>query len=161
MEPQCAGSVRTVTAPAGTMSGATAETLVTWNLGGGHHVIRSVPVVATYLAHGDIVSCSERDGTLVVDDVVVRGGGTTLRLLVDSEHAGHRPGLREQLAGQLIVSGCVVEWIGNHVLAVGVGPDVDAGDIGTLCDAWEDAGVVKVLPCGRGLSGGSAQQSEN
>lgn len=109
-------------------------------------MIRSVPVVATHLAHGDIVSCRDDHGSLVVDGVLIRGGGSTLRLLVDEDHSGARPGLRERLAGQLIVSGCVVERIGNHVLAVGVGPDVDAGDIGTLCDAWVDAGVVRVLP---------------
>lgn len=140
------GSVRTVTARVRGASPVDTESLVTWNLGGGHFVIRSVPVVATHLTHGDIVSCSEHDGMLVVDDLVLHGGGTTVRLLVDTDHAGERPGLRERLAGQLIVSGCVVERIGHHLLAVGVGPDVDAGDIGTLCDAWEDAGVVRVLP---------------
>jgi hypothetical protein len=55
-------------------------------------------------------------------------------------------GLRERIAAQLVASGCAVERIGHHILAVGVGPDVDAGDIGTLCDAWIDAGVVQVVP---------------
>lgn len=122
------------------------ESLVTWDIGGGHYIIRSVPVVATHLTHGDIVACSERNGMLIVDELVLHGGGTTVRLLVDGDRPGGAPGLRERLAGQLVVSGCVVERIGHHILAVGVGPDVDAGDIGTLCDAWEDAGVVKVLP---------------
>lgn len=134
-------AVRTVTAHLD----AASESLVTWDIGGGNYVIRSVPVVATHLTHGDIVSCSEREGMLVVDDLVLHSGSTTIRLVV-GDHPVEKPGLRERLAGQLIVSGCVVERIGNHILAVGVGPDVDAGDIGTLCDAWEDAGVVKVLP---------------
>jgi hypothetical protein len=150
LPPHNTNSVRTVTAcldaAPGRPAGVTSESLVTWDIGGGNYVIRSVPVVATHLTHGDIVSCSESRGGLIVDELVLHGGSTTIRLLVDDEHPGEEPGLRERLAGQLIVSGCVVERIGNHVLAVGVGPDVDPGDIGTLCDAWEDAGVVKVLP---------------
>jgi hypothetical protein len=139
-------TVRLVTAQAEGAAPAGPENLVAWDLGGGNFVIRSVPVIATHLAHGDIVSCVEHDGTPVVGDVVVSGGGVTLRLLVDDDRAADRPGLRELIAKQLVSSGCAVERMGNHVLAVGVGPDVDRGDIGTLCDAWEDAGVVRVLP---------------
>lgn len=139
-------SVRTVTARVADNSPASTESLVAWDIGGGHFVIRSVPIVATYLVHGDIVSCSERNGLLVVDDVVLSGGGTTIRLLVDDSGATEPSGLRERIAAQLVASGCAVERIGHHILAVGVGPDVDAGDIGTLCDAWIDAGVVKVVP---------------
>lgn len=152
LSPHNTNSVRTVTAclddAPGRPAGVACESLVTWDIGGGNYVIRSVPVVATHLTHGDIVSCSESRAGLVVDELVLHGGSTTIRLLVDDEHTGEKPGLRERLAGQLLVSGCVVERIGNHILAVGVGPDVDSGDIGTLCDAWEDAGAVRVLPTG-------------
>ncbi|HIW90207.1 MAG TPA: DUF4265 domain-containing protein [Candidatus Corynebacterium avicola] len=147
--PRTASTVRTVTArvdPApGRPAGVPSESLVTWDIGGGHYVIRSVPVVATHLTHGDIVACSESDGRLFVDELVLHGGGHTIRMLVDENHPGARPGLRDRLAVQLIRSGCVVEKLGHHILAIGVGPDVDSGDIGTLCDSWEDTGVVKVL----------------
>lgn len=140
--------VRLITATVSGTPGVSSESLVSWDLGGGNFVIRSVPVVAVHLAHGDIVSCTDTGRGPVVDGVVLRGGGSTLRLLVtDDDRDGHAgpADLRERLADQLIVSGCLVERMGDHILAVGVGPDVDRGDIGTLCDSWEDAGVVRVL----------------
>lgn len=138
-------SARLVTAHAEGASAVGSENLVAGDLGGGNFVIRSVPVIATHLAYGDIVFCTEQEGTLVVRDVVVPGGGVTFRLLVTDDRQADRPELRECIAQQLVESGCAVERMGHHVLAVGVGPDVDSGDIGTLCDAWEDAGVVRVL----------------
>lgn len=147
--PYAASSACTVIArvePApGRPAGVSSESLVTWDIGGGQYVIRSIPVVATHLTHGDIVACSGCDGRLFADDLVLHGVGRTIRMLVDENHPGAGPGLRDRLAVQLTRSGCVVEKLGNHILAIGVGPDVDSGDIGTFCESWEDTGAVRVL----------------
>ena len=94
-------------------SGTTTEKLLVHSIGGWHFVLRSVPCFATGLSLGDIVHCQERDGTLHLDGVSVRGGASTLRLLIDDAHepladnllcdhpaaAAGWPGMRERIAG--------------------------------------------------------------
>lgn len=64
------------------LPGVESEELAADPLGGGHYVLRSIPVVAEGLALGDIISCVMIDERPHVDSVVVPGGNTTLRLLV-------------------------------------------------------------------------------
>ncbi|MGO3363460.1 MAG: DUF4265 domain-containing protein [Corynebacterium sp.] len=152
------GMVRTVTAHVDDASGASSENLLSYSLGGWYFVLRSIPCFATDLALGDVIHCTERDGHLHVEEVVVRGGGSTLRLLVDNEHPAQllsehpaasitgQPGMRERVAGQLITAGCSVERLGHHLLAVSVGPDVDLPMIEDFLDDLAGDGVLQVHP---------------
>ncbi|MGP5622799.1 DUF4265 domain-containing protein [Candidatus Corynebacterium faecigallinarum] len=141
-------------------SGTTTEKLLVHGIGGWHFVLRSVPCFATGLSLGDIVHCQDRDGTLHLDGVSVRGGASTLRLLIDDAHepladnllwdhpaaAAGWPGMRERIAGQLTTVGCTVERLGRHLLAVSIGPDVDMTSIEQFLNELAADGVLQIQP---------------
>jgi hypothetical protein len=148
------GMVRTVTAH---RDEATSEQLLVYSLGGWHFVLRSIPCVVTDLSLGDIVHCEEHNGQLQVEDVVVRGGASTLHLLIDDQHPADLPldhpaaslglpSVRERIAGELITVGCTVERWGHHLLAVSVGAGVDLGSIEDYLDELAGEGVLQVIP---------------
>lgn len=136
------------------------EKLLVHSLGGWHFVVRSVPCFATDVSLGDIVHCQDREGVLHLDEVSVRGGASTLRLLVDHAHeplsedllcehpaaASGWPGMRERIAGQLTTVGCTVERLGRHLLAVSIGPDVDMASIEQFLNELAADGVLQIQP---------------
>lgn len=121
------------------LPGVDSEELAADPLGGGHHILRSIPVVAEGLALGDIVSCVMVDGRPHIDRVVVAGGNTTLRVLVD---APFLPRLRESLREL----GCRVTYPFPGLLVLSVPPDSPGEGIRAHLTELAEQGVVQVAP---------------
>ena len=117
--------------------GVDSEELAADPLGGGHFVLRSIPVVAEGLALGDIVSCVTLDGRPHVDCVVVAGGNTTVRVLVDVPFAAALHQRLEDL-------GCRVEQPLPGLLVLSVGPDAPGEGIRAHLADLADQGVVQI-----------------
>ncbi|AJK69826.1 DUF4265 domain-containing protein [Corynebacterium marinum] len=119
------------------LPGVDSEELAADPLGGGHFVLCSIPVVAEGLALGDIVSCVTLDGRPNVDRVVVAGGNTTVRVLVDAPFAA---ALRQRLEDL----GCRVEQPLPGLLVLSVGPDAPGEGIRAHLADLADQGVVQI-----------------
>lgn len=120
-----------------TLPGVESEELAADPLGGGHYVLRSIPVVAEGLALGDIVSCVTVSGRLHVDRVVVPGGNSTLRLLVDDPFL---PALRRRL----VAMGCRLENPLPDMLVLNVPPDAPGEGIRAYLSDLAEQGVVQI-----------------
>jgi hypothetical protein len=124
------------------LPGVDSEELAADPLGGGHYVLRSIPVVADGLALGDIVSCVTVGGRPHIDRVVVAGGNSTLRLLVD---APFLPALRQRL----VAMGCRLEHPLPDMLVLNLAPDAPGEGIRTYLADLAEQGVVQIAPEGR------------
>lgn len=118
-------------------AGVDSEELAADPLGGGHYVLRSIPVVAEGLALGDIVSCVEVGARLHVDRVIVAGGNTTVRLLADVPSATR---IRDHLEGL----GCRVEHPVPGLLVASIAPDAPGEGIRAYLGGLADQGVVQL-----------------
>jgi hypothetical protein len=132
----------TVTVRVDGVPGVESETLAASCLGGARFVVRSVPCAATDVALGDIVECVQVDGRAHVDRVLVRGGGSTLRVAVEDAD----PLVYRRVVDGLVAAGCVVEAVGVRMLAVAVPPDAPVEGIRLLVDEWRESGSVLVAP---------------
>ena len=121
------------------LPGVESEELAADPLGGGHYVLRSIPVVAGGLALGDIVSCVTVGGRPHIDRVVVPGGNTTLRLLVDTPFL---PALR----GRLAAMGCRPEQPLPDMLVLNVAPDAPGEGIRAYLADLAEQGIVQIAP---------------
>ncbi|WIM67428.1 DUF4265 domain-containing protein [Corynebacterium breve] len=119
------------------LPGVENEELAAHDLGGGHFVVASVPFVDTTLAVGDIVECVRVGGKYHVNQVIVRGGASTVRIL---------PQEPEDLASTLLAFGCRVEVGPGGMLAASIGPECPREGIQEWLDSLEDDGVIQVAP---------------
>ncbi|QGU05639.1 DUF4265 domain-containing protein [Corynebacterium comes] len=120
-------------------AGIDSEELAADPLGGCHYILRSIPVVAEGVALGDIVACVIVDGRPHIDHVVVPGGNTTLRVLVDAPFIAQLRLLLENL-------GCRVEHPLPGLLVLSVAPDAPGEGIRAHLADLADQGVVQVAP---------------
>lgn len=120
------------------------EELEAHDLGGGHFVVASVPFVDTTLAVGDIVECVRVGGQYHVNQVVVRGGASTVRIL---------PNGPDDIAGTLLAFGCRVEVGPGGMLAASIGADCPYEGIAEWLESLVDEGVIQVAP---GYTAGTA-----
>lgn len=132
----------TVTVPVDGIPGVGSETLAASCLGGARFVVRSVPCAATDVALGDIVECVTVDGRPHLDRVLVRGGGSTLRIAVEDDD----PLVYRRIVEGLTAAGCAVEAVGARMLAVGVPADAPREGLDLLVDQWREGGSVLVAP---------------
>lgn len=121
------------------LPGVESEELAADPLGGGHYVLRSIPVVAEGLALGDIISCVMIDERPHVDSVVVPGGNTTLRLLVGTPFL---PALRQRLAAM----GCHLEHPLPDMLVLNLAPDAPGEGIRAYLTDLAEQGIVQIVP---------------
>lgn len=117
--------------------GVDSEEIAADALGGGHFIIRSVPVVAEGIALGDIVACAIVNGRPHIDRVVVPGGNTTLRVLVDAPFAA-------SVRAHLVALGCPVAESLPGLFAVSVAPDAPGEGIRAWLGGLADQGVAQV-----------------
>lgn len=121
------------------LEGVDSEELSADPLGGGNFIVRSIPVVAEGLALGDIVSCVTVNGRPHVDHVVVAGGNTTLRLLVDAPFIA-------QLRQRLEALGCRLEHPVPGMMVLNLAPDAPGEGIRSYLADLADQGVVQIAP---------------
>lgn len=120
-----------------TAAGVDSEELAARFLGGGHYVIESVPVVAGDVALGDIVSCVTVNGRRHIDRVVIAGGNTTLRILVEGPHAG-------SISAQLVALECPVVEAFPGMFAVSISLDAPGEGIREWLSGLAEQGLVQV-----------------
>lgn len=121
------------------LAGVDSEELAADPLGGGNFIVRSIPVVAEGLALGDIVSCVIVDGRPHVDRVIVAGGNSTLRLLVDAPFIA-------QLHQRLAALGCRPEHPLPGMLVINLAPDAPGEGIREYLADLVDQGLVQIAP---------------
>lgn len=121
-----------------TTAGVVSEELAARCLGGGHYVVESVPVVAGDVALGDIVSCVTVNGRRHIDRVVLPGGNTTLRILVEGPHVA-------SITAQLLALDCPVVEALPGMFAVSIAPDAPGEGIREWLFRLAEQGLVQVV----------------
>lgn len=121
------------------IAGVDSEEIAAELLNDGHYIVRSVPVMAEGIALGDIVACVVVDGRLHIDRVIIAGGNTTLRVLVESP-------LIDQLLSQLESLGCRVEQPLPGLLAINLPPDSPGEGVRAYLEGLASDGHVQIAP---------------
>ncbi len=117
--------------------GVDSEEIAADPLGGGHFIIRSVPVVAEGIALGDIVACVTVDGRPHIDRVTVPGGNTTLRVLVDAPFAA-------SVRTHLVALECPVVESLPGLFAISVAPDAPGEGLREWLAGLAEQGVAQL-----------------
>lgn len=119
------------------LPGVENEELAAHDLGGGHFVVASVPFLDTSINVGDIVECVHVGGRLHINQVVVKGGAETIRILVQ------RPGPND-IAETLLAFGCRVELGPGGMFGASLGPDAPKDGIREWLEGLETQGIISL-----------------
>lgn len=122
--------------------GVESEQLQAHQIGGNHFVVASVPFVDTTLAMGDIVECVTVGGAFHVDNVVVRGGASTVRVLPEDPESQDP----NEIASTLLAFGCRVELGPGGMLAASIGADCPREGITQWLAGLEEQGAIQLAP---------------
>ncbi len=105
----------------------------------GTFVVENVPFFAKNLSFGDIVRADTIDGTLVLTDVVKRGGHSTYRIFTEN---GCHDARVEQLLEELRKAHCDIEPATDRLVAVDVLPEADIYRVYGLLENAEKSGII-------------------
>ncbi|WP_179129735.1 DUF4265 domain-containing protein [Corynebacterium pacaense] len=119
------------------VSAAESEHVLVEDLGGGLFIIVSVPAVSTQCALGDVVRGEWVEGMCEFRGVEIRGGNTTLRMLVDAS-------LIDTLLAHLEALGCRHIQPLPGMVSVNIPVDAPAHGLSVLIGDYVEQGLITV-----------------
>jgi hypothetical protein len=121
-------------------SGGEAEWVWADRAGKHRFVIRNVPTFAFGLSYGDTVKAKQKDGVLVFDEVVQRGGHSTYRVYATSSRKS--PEVVAMLE-TLEKMHCEIETATDKIVGVDVLPEADIYKVYKVLEEAEHAGSLQ------------------
>jgi hypothetical protein len=113
-------------------------------------VLKNIPIFAKGLSYGDTVRARTRDGILVFEEVVRRGGHSTYRVYAKSDRKS--PAVLDVLRS-LEKMHCDIEPATDKIVGVDVPPEADIYAVYRVLDEAEQAGILEFQEghCGHSL----------